>query len=197
METKKTSKERLIEASGYLFRVRGYHNTSIADIAKACNLRKASIYHHISSKKELGIAVLEQLNREFDENIYSIAYDDSRSVVERLKAFAFSLEQFFKDRKGGCLMANLSLEATDSIPEFETLIRQYFDNGVEAITHLISQKYGPEKARQLAQDSVAALQGAILLCRIYKSTAPLSRYRDQLIGLLDTNVQAAQVAEAV
>ncbi|MCW5589813.1 MAG: TetR/AcrR family transcriptional regulator [Legionellales bacterium] len=189
METKKTSKERLIEASGYLFRVRGYHNTSIADIANACNLRKASIYHHINSKQELGIAVLQQLNQNFEETIFAIAYDETRARIERLKAFAFALEQFFKDRQGGCLMANLSLESVDTIAEFEELIRRYFDNCINAITHLIQHQYGLEKARQLALDYVATLQGAILLSRIYKSPEALIRFRDQLIGLLDPKLE--------
>ena len=67
----KFESSQLIEMAADLFKVNGYHNTSIADIANACNLSKASIYHHISSKQELGIAALKQHHDYFTKNIFS------------------------------------------------------------------------------------------------------------------------------
>ncbi len=186
MESKKSSRERLIEASGYLFRVRGYNNTSIADIAAACNLRKASIYHHISSKKELGIAVLTLLSKEFDNNVFNIAYDEAHSEKERLTAFAHKIVDYFTNREGGCLMGNLSLESVGQIPEFETIIKSYFNNWIDAVTHLLSHRYGSEEAKSIAEDTVSWCQGAIMMCRIFGNYTPLTRFKDQVVALLET-----------
>ncbi len=184
MENKKTSKERLIDASSHLFRVRGYHSTSIADIADACNLRKASIYHHINSKQELGVTVLKQLNETFEKQIFNLAYDDSRSNKERLNAIATALENYFIQNEGGCLMGNMSLDSMNEIPEFTRIIQQFFNNWVEAIVHLLSERYGPEKAKVLALDSITWCQGAIVLARIFKNNAPVQRFRENMVALL-------------
>jgi AcrR family transcriptional regulator len=42
-----------------LFRVQGYHKTSMADIGTACGLLKGSIYNYFASKEALAIAVME------------------------------------------------------------------------------------------------------------------------------------------
>jgi AcrR family transcriptional regulator len=43
-----------------VFRQKGYHGASMADIAEAVQLQKASLYHHFSSKQEI---LVELLNR--------------------------------------------------------------------------------------------------------------------------------------
>lgn len=47
------TRERLSIEAARLFAKQGYHGTSIADLAEATGLRKASIYSHISGKEEL------------------------------------------------------------------------------------------------------------------------------------------------
>lgn len=46
------SRERLLDAAERLFRERGYHAVSMADIAEATGIRKASLYHHVPRGKE-------------------------------------------------------------------------------------------------------------------------------------------------
>lgn len=46
------SRERLLDAAERLFGARGYHAVSMADIADAVGVRKASIYHHVPGGKE-------------------------------------------------------------------------------------------------------------------------------------------------
>ncbi len=47
------TRERLSIEAARLFAQRGYHGTSIADLAAATGLQKASVYSHISGKEEL------------------------------------------------------------------------------------------------------------------------------------------------
>jgi AcrR family transcriptional regulator len=105
MTIKKTDRDQLIENTSYLLRVKGYHNTSISDIARACNLSKGSVYHYITSKKELAITVINQLHDHFKEHFFSLAYQEHLSSKERLVAFVKGTETFFIGRDGGCLMS--------------------------------------------------------------------------------------------
>ena len=88
MAVRKTAKTDLVEKAGYLFRTRGYHNTSISDIAEACNLSKASIYHHIASKHELAVLAINRVHDYFREQLFAIAYDETRDQRARLKDMA-------------------------------------------------------------------------------------------------------------
>jgi TetR/AcrR family transcriptional regulator, cholesterol catabolism regulator len=57
------SKDQILEAAAQIFRSKGFHAASMADIAEAVNLQKASLYHHVSSKQEI---LLELLDRALD-----------------------------------------------------------------------------------------------------------------------------------
>jgi AcrR family transcriptional regulator len=46
-------REELTRTAARLFAERGYHGTSLADIAEALGIQKASLYHHIASKEDL------------------------------------------------------------------------------------------------------------------------------------------------
>lgn len=46
------SRTRLLDAAERLFHGRGYHAVSMADIAAATGIRKASLYHHVPGGKE-------------------------------------------------------------------------------------------------------------------------------------------------
>ena len=43
-----------------LFLARGYAGTSMADLAEACGIQKASLYHHFASKDALFVACVTE-----------------------------------------------------------------------------------------------------------------------------------------
>src|SRR5437868_14667102 len=50
-------REEVTRTAARLFAERGYHGTSLADLAEAPGMQKASLYHHIDSKEDLLWAV--------------------------------------------------------------------------------------------------------------------------------------------
>ncbi len=48
-----STRDRLSEHAARLFAERGYHGTSVADLAEALGIRKSSVYSHIGGKEEL------------------------------------------------------------------------------------------------------------------------------------------------
>ena len=57
------SREAILESAAQVIRLKGYHAASMADIAEAVQLQKASLYHHFSSKQDI---LLELLDRALD-----------------------------------------------------------------------------------------------------------------------------------
>ena len=54
------NRDQILEAAAQIFRKKGFHAASMQDIAAAVNLQKASLYHHVSSKQEILLALLDQ-----------------------------------------------------------------------------------------------------------------------------------------
>jgi AcrR family transcriptional regulator len=50
----------IINAAAQIIREKGYHGTSMQDIADAVQLQKASIYHHVASKQDILFTILEK-----------------------------------------------------------------------------------------------------------------------------------------
>jgi AcrR family transcriptional regulator len=49
----------ILQAAAQVFREKGYHGASMEDIARAVGLRKASLYHHVRSKEDILVALLD------------------------------------------------------------------------------------------------------------------------------------------
>ena len=54
------TRDDILEAAAAIFSQKGYHATSMQDIAQAVHLQKASLYHHVSGKQEILLAILDQ-----------------------------------------------------------------------------------------------------------------------------------------
>jgi AcrR family transcriptional regulator len=54
------TREDILEAAAQVFRIKGFHGASMNDIAEAVNLQKASLYHHVSSKQEILLDILDK-----------------------------------------------------------------------------------------------------------------------------------------
>ncbi|MCC7129933.1 MAG: hypothetical protein B6D39_10490 [Anaerolineae bacterium UTCFX2] len=54
------TRDEILVAAAQIFSQKGFHATSMQDIAQAVNLQKASLYHHISSKQEILVEVLDR-----------------------------------------------------------------------------------------------------------------------------------------
>jgi AcrR family transcriptional regulator len=54
------NRDQILESAAKLIRKKGYHAASMQDIADAVKLKKASLYHHFSSKQEILLALLDK-----------------------------------------------------------------------------------------------------------------------------------------
>lgn len=54
------TRDDVLDAAAQVFRQKGFHGASMSDIAAAVNVQKASLYHHVTSKQEILLALLDR-----------------------------------------------------------------------------------------------------------------------------------------
>jgi AcrR family transcriptional regulator len=54
------TRDEILVAAAQIFSLKGFHATSMQDIAEAVNLQKGSLYHHVASKQEILVEILDQ-----------------------------------------------------------------------------------------------------------------------------------------
>jgi TetR/AcrR family transcriptional regulator, lmrAB and yxaGH operons repressor len=184
MAIKKTSREEILKESIKLFKIRGYYNTSMANIADACGLIKGSIYHHFKSKDEIGLESLKYIHNYFAENIYSIAEESELSDKEKIELFVEKLDEYFLHSEGGCLLGNLALEVSSENIAFKEEIQSYFLAWENALAKILESMYGEDVAMSLAKEYVALTQGAIMMMNLYNSPEGYLKVGEKITRML-------------
>lgn len=181
MPLKKITKEEIIKISIRVFRDKGYHNTSMSDLAKACGLTKGLFYHYFKNKHEMMDVVLREVSNGFSAKVFSIAYQDELSLNERAKMMAIKCLNLFSNEKGGCIMGNSILESLPGTPDFKVSIRRFFDEWIKAFEYMFTIHYGKSDANQMAKEAVAEIEGAIMLMQLYDDQSFLEKALKKII----------------
>lgn len=120
-------RQLILDRAAELFARQGFHRTSIAEIAKACNSSsKAWIYHYFPNKE----AVLFTLLRDFLELItqrVGSAVEEQREPRARLRAFVAECLRIYDEYRinYAVLFSEMSLLAADQQTELRTQERHY------------------------------------------------------------------------
>ena len=134
------TREDILEAAAQVFRKKGFHGASMQDIAEAVNLQKASLYHHVSSKQEILLAILNRALELLLERFSAIS-DQRLPADEKLRQMIHAYLQILTentDLSAVLLFEHRSLERRQHarhVPnrdKFEALWRNVLEEGVKA-----------------------------------------------------------------
>jgi AcrR family transcriptional regulator len=73
--------EEILDAAGRLFSERGYHATSVREIARRLDLQGGSLYAHIDSKEEVLFRIVERAAGRFWRVVENLPEGDPRARV--------------------------------------------------------------------------------------------------------------------
>jgi AcrR family transcriptional regulator len=132
------TRDDILEAAAQVFRQKGFHGASMQDIAKAVSLQKASLYHHVSSKQEILLALLDRALELLLERISTISVQEmpaDKKLREMVRAYLQILTEN-TDLSAVLLFEHRSLERKQHarhVPnrdKFESLWRDVLQEGV-------------------------------------------------------------------
>ncbi len=96
MKATSPREEQILTAAARIFREKGYHGTSVRDIAESVGLLKGSLYHYIRSKEELLARLFEGALEDTIRELETIAAKDERPAVrlrEMVRAYIASVTE--------------------------------------------------------------------------------------------------------
>lgn len=173
-----TTRDRLVDATADLFRVSGYHATSVKEIVDRAGAPFGSMYHHFpGGKEQLGAAAITSSGLAYSELIDLFFGDDVSDLVEATEAFfagaAWTLTE--TDYADACPIATVALEVASTNDELRRATSAVFDAWIaRTSSRLVQHGIAEVDAPGLARVLIMLLEGAFILSRSARSTVPLN-----------------------
>ncbi len=158
------SREEVLDRLQKAFRACGYDATSLADLAEATGLKKASLYHYFpGGKREMVLAVVDKVMQEFAA---AVARENEMpgSAEKRLDLFFQVLLDYFGTGEELCVIGNLAVSS--ELPGVAGAVASGFSAWTNVLVRCLREMGVPkEEARMRALEAVALFQGSIVLTR--------------------------------
>ncbi|WP_439029128.1 TetR/AcrR family transcriptional regulator [Gordonia terrae] len=168
--------ERIVVAMTELLRRQGYAATGIKQVVDAAGAPIGSIYHHFSGgKRDVAAAALRRSGAAYGELVGMLLapYDD---IAEGIEAAFASAAETISDSGwlNMCPVGTVAGEVADTEPTLRAIAAEVIDGWVDQGSALYRARGLPEAdARALMLAVVASLEGAFILARTQRSTAPI------------------------
>jgi len=119
-------KSRILDKAGALFWKKGYHSTSMRDIASACNCKAANIYNYFAGKEDILFEVTRDIHEKAVGSVQHLENDETTSPVEQLRsAIKGHFGTLVKMKRSSILISDTGLK--DLSPEHRKAIVQLRD----------------------------------------------------------------------
>lgn len=165
-----------MESAAALFSRRGYAATGVKAVLAEASAPYGSLYHWFpGGKQELGVAALEHGGARYREMLESV-YPEHKDVVEATTgSFTLAAEILeSSDYDYACPIATIALEVASSDEPMRLAAASAFESWVEILERRFAEA-GMTKtlAAEVAVETFALMEGALLLARTTRSTKPL------------------------
>lgn len=171
------TKTQLVSKTAEIMRVKGYHGTGLAEILKALELPKGSLYHHFPKGKDQLIEAALQLAAKQQADIYKNAMKGKGAPENGLAAVVDTFMETAKQTQfqTTCPVATVCLDISSSNSELRTVCQELFNFWISAIDGFLAYK-NVENSAKKAEKFMVQLEGALLLTKVYQS----NRFLEQL-----------------
>lgn len=167
-------KANLTYAAITLFRRQGFAATGLQQILAESQTPKGSLYHYFpGGKNELGAEAILVAGAIVSETLNSLARE-SVSFADFLSRYLYMLAGWLEDSDycDGCPIATCLLERAPSCDLMREAGEKVLTEWISIIAGVL-QREGDSDARRRAAGVLAAAEGALLVCRVRRSTATL------------------------
>jgi AcrR family transcriptional regulator len=175
---RKSTRDRLVEAALYLFWLRGYAATGIAEILERAKANSGSFYYCFASKEELLLAVLELYIQTLMPIVVEPVLGKITDPVERV----FGILDFYRRNllatgcTYGCPIGRLALEIPEEQFRVHQRLADNFDGWTAAIEKCLEDARdrlpGDVNLKTLSKFVLTVMEGGVMQSRAHRAIEP-------------------------
>jgi TetR/AcrR family transcriptional repressor of nem operon len=173
------TKQFILETAAPIFNKKGVAGANIDDVLEATKLTKGCLYGHFEGKEDLAFQVVDYM---LQNNAEKLMMGINKGKTAKAKVFAYL--DYYKDPfethiKGGCPIFNMAVEADDNNPVIKEKVAGILRQGQELFVSILKQGIETGEftdkldAIGYAFKAVAAVEGAVVLCRTMNTSKPM------------------------
>jgi TetR/AcrR family transcriptional regulator, transcriptional repressor for nem operon len=128
------TRTRILKTARDMFHGRSYTDVGIQEICDGAKVQKGSFYHFFPSKRELAMAVIDNMADDWAHGFVAEAFDPALPPVERLDYMIDATYYWqiaasdMEGRMPGCLFGNLALEMSTRDDVMRARLNAIFNN---------------------------------------------------------------------
>jgi TetR/AcrR family transcriptional regulator, lmrAB and yxaGH operons repressor len=176
----------MIHSAAVLFGLRGMSATSFSEVLEHSGAPRGSIYHHFpGGKRQLAADVIGWTSQQVLGHLRACPPDASPAEV--LAWFIDLWRQSVLASQGcsGCPVAGVAIDAADADDELIEAARAAFAAWTAQLASQLDRAgLRPDRAGGVAVTALACMEGALILCRAERSSAPLEATARELMNLV-------------
>lgn len=187
-----SAKNKILTAAGELFLVQGYNGTSADQIIEKAKVAKGSFFYNFRTKLGLARTVVRHFYdvqiRVCLVNSLSQNLSSSKKIIHFLKEVRKALHE--ANYIGGCLLANFSLELSDTENEVREEMKAIYDDWRSLMRPVIKDALGNQKSRvdDLVEFIITSVQGITLTSKVHKDSKRVDRDFKFLIQIIEKEI---------
>ena len=186
MGARTETRARMVTSAALLLREHGVHGTSITQVLEHSHGPRGSVRFHYPGAKQQLVTEADEWAGDTVTRMLTAAADRGADPVEVLSAicahYARQLEE--SDFRAGCPIGAVAQDSFDH-PTLAPVVRDVLQRWVDAFARvLVEAGHGKEEAAELAELTVASVEGAIILARLQRTNRPLDLVERQLGSLM-------------
>ncbi|TDU43909.1 TetR family transcriptional regulator [Gelidibacter sediminis] len=131
--TGQTRKEEIIITATKLFKEKGYSAVTMRDLAKAVNIRAASLYNHIDSKQDILKTIIISLAEEFTRGMETIKSSEAVTIDKLRAIVALHVNITIQNTYGMASLNNDWMHLEDQLEHYLALRKTYEQDFIEII----------------------------------------------------------------
>lgn len=186
------TRDRMVDSAAVLLREHGTAATTIDAVLAHSHAPRGSVYHHFpGGRRELLAAAVTRSGDALTDRIRTYADTaDSPAAILRRFASLWRSRLVATDFRAGCPLVAVAVDHPADETALADLARGIVDAWAEELRRgLVAQGVAPGRAATLAPLVLASVEGAVVLCRVEGSAAPLDAVVAELEPLLESAVR--------
>lgn len=173
-------RSRFLDVAAELFQNKGYCATGMQAIFEEAGVTAGAFYHHFVGKKDLALAVIEERVAAEVEQVWIAPVRDASTTLEGVTTVFKNIAAQLERRRAvrGCPLNNLTLELAFADPDFQAGLARVFEHWQSELEAKLKHDMNEGalsrvKPGPLAAYIIAVYSGAMAMCKVQQSPAPL------------------------